>query len=316
MTSIRLATAANVRGFQILVNALVANNDQWKEQVDQEAIEDEFGRFRVWAGNLGALQKGHSSLDYRLRDSPLLSGNALKFLDELQQNLDHAHKIISGARLPFEDQPKLDPGEQQTDDDDDDGFFSEDDGDSDAGSSKNELTMRYEEVVDILDNLYKLSVRIRTPTIRSRSLKAASHQPKDPETGVDILGAYALYDKQHTDELLRYLREPHVDDVQTNNDHLASRLAHGITLRRRQLKYWKRHRDKLSVSTIHEEPVAHAERHMEQVNAPPQHENVEAPLPHSIIGKSFGSSSAIDLILRTYWNLLDTQCLPALNSCG
>ena len=81
MTSIRLATASNVRSFQNLVNALVTSNDKWREQFSQETLEDEFGRFRVWSGNLGALQKGHSSLDYRLRDSPLLSGNALKFLE-------------------------------------------------------------------------------------------------------------------------------------------------------------------------------------------------------------------------------------------
>ena len=296
MTSLRLATAANVRSFQILVNALVTSNSKWKEQLDQEAIEDEFGRFRVWSGNLGALQKGHSSLDYRLRDSPLLSGNALRFLEELNYNLNQAYEIISEARLPFEDQSKSDASEQQQDDDNDDGFFSEDD-DSDIGSSKKELLMRYEEIVDIIDNLYKLSVRIRTPTIRSRSLKAASYQPKDPETGVDIMSAYGLYDKQHTEELLRHLREPHSSNTQIDGDCLASRLAHGITLRRRQFKYWKRHRDKLSVSTVHEETVSYAEHPMEHVKTPLQNEAMEAPLPQPVICKSLAPILALDLIL-------------------
>ncbi|KAF2630251.1 hypothetical protein BU25DRAFT_254947 [Macroventuria anomochaeta] len=282
MTAIRLATASNVRSFQNLLNALVTSDGKRKEQIDQEALEDEFGRFRVWSGNLGALQKGHSSLDYRLRDSPLLSGTALKFLEELNQNLDEAFAIVSGSRLPFEKQPKPDSNEEKDEEDDDD-FFSEDDEDDEAGGSKKELTMRYEEVVDVIDNLYKLSVRIRTPTIRSRSAKAASYQPKDPETGIDILSTYAQYDKQHTNELLRNLRQPHVESAQIGDDYLVSRLAHGITLRRRQFKYWKRHRDKLSVSAIPEENSIQPKRTVEQVNALLRNDTAEVRLPQPAI---------------------------------
>jgi hypothetical protein len=83
MAAIRLGTAANVRGFQDLLNALSTTTPA----VDREALQDEAGRLRVWSGNLGALQKGHSSLDYRLRDSPLLSSNVLKLLQELENNL-------------------------------------------------------------------------------------------------------------------------------------------------------------------------------------------------------------------------------------
>lgn len=284
MASIRLATASNVRSFQDLVNALVTSDGQWREYLDQEALEDEFGRLRVWCGNLGALQKGHSSLDYRLRDSPLLSGNVLKFLDELQENINEAYAIISGNRLPYEDQPRPSPDEQ-LDDDNDDGFFSEDEEDEGSESPKKELTMRFEEIVDIIDNLYKLGVRIRTPTIRSRSLKAASYQPKDPETGVDILESYALHDMQHTQELLWHLRQPHVGDAQTNDDYLVARLAHGITLRRRQFKYWKRHRDKLSVSTILEEDMQTAKRPAEQAIALQRNDIAGVSLPYPVTSK-------------------------------
>ena len=123
--------------------------------------------------------------------------------------------------------------------------------------------MRYEEIVDIVDNLYKLSVRIRTPTIRSRSLKAASYQPKDLDTGVDILSSYAQYDKQHVCEVLRDLRKSQGENEKTEDDYLTSRLAQSITMRRRQFKYWKRHRDKLSVSTVFE-----TEKEKQIVDAP------------------------------------------------
>jgi hypothetical protein len=284
MTAIRLTTASNVRSFQTLVKALVTCDARWKEQLDRDNLEDEFGRFRVWSGNLGALQKGHSSLDYRLRDSPLLSGNALKFLEELTNNLNEALAIISGARLPYEEQSKPD-ADGRSEEGSDDGFFSEDEDEDEDGGSKQELVMRYEEIVDIIDNLYKLSVRIRTPTIRSRSLKAASYQPKDPETGVDVLSAYALYDQQHTIELLRDLRQAHSNETESNDDYLVTRLAHGITLRRRHFKYWKRHRDKLSVSTVIEESVAQVERPVEQANAPHRDNTANPPLDQPLVGK-------------------------------
>jgi hypothetical protein len=84
MSVIRLGAAANVRDFQNLSNALATRESN---TLDPEALQDEFGRFRVWSGNLGALQKGHSSLDYRLRDAPLLLNEVSKLLSELKMNL-------------------------------------------------------------------------------------------------------------------------------------------------------------------------------------------------------------------------------------
>lgn len=236
MSAIRLATAGNVRGFQTLSSALNDSDGKWAHLIDYEGLQDEIGRFRVWSGNLGALQKGHSSLDYRLRDSPLLSSNALKFLKDLEDNINEAIAIVTEARLPYELQPK--PEKSEDEDEDDDGFFDEDedeDEDDNDGEPRSELSMRFVEVVDIVDNLYKLSVRIRTPTIRSRSLKAATYQPKDPDTGVDILSTYAIYDVQHVKELLAHLRQVHVHDAQsTEHDYVINRLSAAITLRRRQ----------------------------------------------------------------------------------
>lgn len=84
MSAIRLGAAVNVREFQSLVNSLDTHQGHG---VESEALQDEFGRFRVWSGNLGVLQKGHSSLDYRLRDAPLLSNEVSKLLKELEENL-------------------------------------------------------------------------------------------------------------------------------------------------------------------------------------------------------------------------------------
>jgi hypothetical protein len=100
MSAIRLGTAANVRGFHDLLDEL----HKTSPAPDHETLQDEFGRLRVWSGNLGALQKGHSSLDYRLRDSPLLSSNVLKLLHELKENLtagmrpDESHELKADTK--------------------------------------------------------------------------------------------------------------------------------------------------------------------------------------------------------------------------
>ena len=122
MSSILLAAASNVQAFQALLNLLdSADVEIWGISISRDAVEDEQGRFRVWCGNLGALSKGHSSLEYRLRDSPLLSSNTLQFLGELEENLKEAIAIVSGARLPYEQQSKSDSADEE--DDNDDGFF-------------------------------------------------------------------------------------------------------------------------------------------------------------------------------------------------
>lgn len=148
MSTIRLATASNVRAFHDLSHALSSSDNKWEDSIDREALDDEIGRFRVWSGNLGALQKGHSSLDYRLRDSPLLSGNALRFLQELQENLNEAYAIVSGARLPYEQQAKSEKNaEDEEDEKEDDPFFDDDDDDDDQlDGSQTELSMRLAEV--------------------------------------------------------------------------------------------------------------------------------------------------------------------------
>ncbi|KAF7577167.1 MACRO domain containing protein 1 [Pyrenophora tritici-repentis] len=104
-------------------------------------------------------------------------------------------------------------------------------------------------MIDIIDNLYKLSVRIRTPSIRSRSLKASSYMQKDPETGVDVLSMYAELDLKHVQELLSDLRRSFPNNEEMDKDFLIVRLSKSITLRRRNFKYWKRHRDKLGAAT-------------------------------------------------------------------
>lgn len=51
-------------------------------------IKNEFSRFKVWSGNIGAHQRGKSSLDYRLRDASHLSSEVINLLIDLRTLLD------------------------------------------------------------------------------------------------------------------------------------------------------------------------------------------------------------------------------------
>ncbi|KAI4640769.1 hypothetical protein J4E93_008361 [Alternaria ventricosa] len=307
MSTLRLATASNVRAFQILTEALDASNGKWSQWIESETLDDEVGRFRVWAGNLGALQKGHSSLDYRLRGSPVLFSSALRLLNELEQNLNETHAIVSEARLPYEQQT---PSEGSDDDSDRGSSNEEEEQDSDSDEPRSELRMRYEEIVDIIDNLYKLSVRIRTPTVRSRSLKASAYTPVDPETGVDILGVYAELDRKHVRELLSQLRKTHPAQNDEDQDFLTERLSSSITLRRRHFKYWKRRkfdkqycdilhrltmidRDKLGASADSEDIADAGKPTANEAPAPMRHDTLEAHPVHDIVDTKSVTSYAV-----------------------
>jgi hypothetical protein len=127
--------------------------------------------------------------------------------------------------------------------------WSQDEDSGEDEAPKTEVEQRFLDIVDIVDNLYKLSVRIRSPTLRSRSLKAASYRPVDPDTSIDVFEQYALFDLQHTRELLSHLRPDSSDQKNEENNYLIDRLSKALTLRRRQFKYWRRHRDKLGNSS-------------------------------------------------------------------
>ena len=92
-----------IEAFSLLHGKLVESGSPFNVQMPLGGLEDEIGRFRIWAGNMGALQRGHSSLDYRLRDADLLHENILKLLKELKGTLSEGlHELFSIGSLLIE----------------------------------------------------------------------------------------------------------------------------------------------------------------------------------------------------------------------
>jgi len=78
---------ACLNSFNHLINDLHAHPT---ELMPKDAVRKEHDRFRVWCGNLGALKRGLASLDYRLRESPIMLSNLSKMLQELMANLSES----------------------------------------------------------------------------------------------------------------------------------------------------------------------------------------------------------------------------------
>jgi hypothetical protein len=57
------------------------------DPVFERKLTNEFQRFESWASNLGLYHTGHSSLDYRFRDSPILFDYTVGLLKDFEATL-------------------------------------------------------------------------------------------------------------------------------------------------------------------------------------------------------------------------------------
>ena len=101
MDNIGALSVKCVRCFASLSSSLAAGAVEHQGSMSPLAIDNEYARFKIWAGNLGALQRGPSSLDVRLRDSVVMRQTVLRFLDELQDSLSQSRVYIILLRSKF-----------------------------------------------------------------------------------------------------------------------------------------------------------------------------------------------------------------------
>jgi len=93
MTAIANSTSLCMRSFSQLTAALATGEQDHRESMPPGKIEAELGRFKIWSGNLGALQSGRSSLDFRLRESTVMQTNVMKLLTKLDLTLQKSKWI-------------------------------------------------------------------------------------------------------------------------------------------------------------------------------------------------------------------------------
>ncbi|KAF2786301.1 hypothetical protein K505DRAFT_260177 [Melanomma pulvis-pyrius CBS 109.77] len=215
------------RGFISLAAALT-NDQRFAAQARPEAINDEFDRFKIWAGNIAAHRKGRRSLEYRLRDAAHLKVETHNLLKALQDSLTNALAIVKGERTPWD---------ELSDSDSDSESDSEPLGDAGEDfQSDTELKQLSASIKNTVTCLFRLSMAIRDPAPNTQSRSFITVDKSYYETH-DILHVQSKF--------------PQSDDF------LTERLGRAISGRRQYLTYREEHHQKLTknIEKIgHEEP--------------------------------------------------------------
>ena len=78
------------KSFEELIGALQVPERDFGEQLSLASIKEDYGRFKVWRGNVGAHHdpSHRISLDYRLRDSVFYRNKIVRHLKDLSEALD------------------------------------------------------------------------------------------------------------------------------------------------------------------------------------------------------------------------------------
>ncbi|EXJ84282.1 hypothetical protein A1O3_04949 [Capronia epimyces CBS 606.96] len=189
--------------------------------IPKSSWTDELGRLRVWAANIGAHQKGHSSLDYRLRDASHIKTQIVNLLRSFKRALRDLEEVLTALsrKEPLAEEDAKGRDENMDEDD--------------ATAEVEDIFLH---ITEVISNLYRLSMLVRQPSQQDRLLRYR----KD-----DALG-YEPFDRQHVLEKL-----PKADSS------VIDRLGTAISNRRRDLKGLERHRAKLAKGISH----AHLDHH-------------------------------------------------------
>jgi len=102
MSPIALRAKNCVGLFEDLVELLRQPEHRRAYGLSDAVVTDALGRFKIWAGNIGAFQGQDvkSSLDFRLRDTPKISTQILEILDDLAESLvDGRCSVLSPSSI-------------------------------------------------------------------------------------------------------------------------------------------------------------------------------------------------------------------------
>jgi hypothetical protein len=171
--SISTSTKACLQALNTFINEHARDQEAPKEGFMIEAWQDELGRFRMWAANIGAHQKGQSSLDFRLRDASHIHQQIIKLLDDLLGLLQDAQDVLieSGS-------------------DADDAYS---DSSMDDEDSKPEIQQLQESLATTINCLFQMSMLVRKPGQRDLVLGSK----------IDRVDYYESIDVKHVSEKYR-----------------------------------------------------------------------------------------------------------------
>ena len=204
-SSISSSIVACLKSFNEFIGDIRNLRDKDVRGLVASAWEDELGRLRMWAANIGAHQTGQSSLDFRLRDASHVRDQIIKLLQGLLRRLQDAREVLAD------------------DEESDDEAAVKDDA-TKVEDRKTEIQELQESLATNINCLFQMSILVRKP---------AQHDLHLGSRGADV-AAFEPFDYNHVKE-----KYPEADDA------LVKRLGYAITRRRKYLKYRERHATKL-----------------------------------------------------------------------
>ena len=169
--------------------------------------QDELGRLRLWAANIGAHRTGQSSLEFRLKDSSHIREQVTNLLLGLGQTFQEVEQVLISLGNGH-------PSQMEADNSSDDDY--------DTGEEMNQL---HSNIVTAINCLFQMSMLVRKPARHDFYILPQSRE---------VL-AFRPFDQAHVRE-----KYPEADQG------LVERLGLAITLRRQYLRYRERHRVKLN----------------------------------------------------------------------
>lgn len=100
---IRPRVEAATKSLEVLCALWPTVEEQYK--AGNLLAEDQLGRFRIWARNIGVFAEGHACLDYRLRDSAEVRLLMIDQLEMLQSSVQRGKKTNLGMYMSKLDNP-------------------------------------------------------------------------------------------------------------------------------------------------------------------------------------------------------------------
>ncbi|KAI1400293.1 hypothetical protein F4819DRAFT_378459 [Hypoxylon fuscum] len=186
---------------------------------DIKNVVDEFSRFKLWSGNIGAHHNGRRSLDYRLRDASHLQKQVISLLEELRDSLSEITSILEGDEPPW-DQTRTTPNDSDHDVEDQ---ITPGASDFEYQTVLSQLAI---DVSNIVNCLLRLSISICNPAPHDRVFSKDTYIP-----------GFEAYDINHVKAMFH-----------NADEFLVTRLGIAISRRRQYFNYCELRRKKLTTS--------------------------------------------------------------------
>ncbi|KAL8898097.1 MAG: hypothetical protein Q9207_006873 [Kuettlingeria erythrocarpa] len=196
-------------------------------------IDNQLGRFKIWAGTIGVFAAGKASTDARLRDDADVKDMMIDLLLRLRRAIDAFLKPV----LIEEDNDEQASEPTDSSDESEASLVLSIGGESSATTVESRIPSHHAATLRDIDStisrLYRLSAIIRKPTSLQENARVASFIEKVDD------GPDASEFKFHVRWQIDF-RFPDASDA------IVDRLASAVLFRRRKLLYRERHQQKLS----------------------------------------------------------------------